>query len=99
MSQNPPIRESRVVLPTTLFRGAQQLRIALVGMPTGGKTTLFQAVSSTAINQGELAGTQRAYRECRVQIGFDEANLVDLPSISSLHHLPHDDLVTLKYLL
>ena len=99
MNARPHIREGRVPLPSTLFRGERQLRIALVGMPNSGKSTLFQAVSSTAIHQGELTGTHRDYRECRVQIGFDEASLVDLPNITSLHHLPHDDLVTLKYLL
>ncbi len=68
-------------------------------MPNSGKSTLFKAVSSTAINTGQLAGTQRAYRECAVQIGLDEARLVDLPSIQSLNNLQHDDLVALQYLL
>ncbi len=91
--------EARVALRTPLFRGTRHLRIALVGLPNSGKTTLFKAVSSTAIHTGELAGTHRAYGECRVQIGLDEANLVDLPSIQTLHHLEPDDRVTLKYLL
>ncbi|MDV3238138.1 MAG: ferrous iron transporter B [Gammaproteobacteria bacterium] len=94
-----PSSEARVALRTPLFRGEKHLRIALVGLPNGGKTTLFKAVSSTAIHTGELAGTHRAYGECRVQIGLDEANLVDLPSIHALHHLEPDDRVTLKYLL
>ncbi len=82
-----------------LFRGERRLRIALVGMPNSGKSTLFNAVSSTAVYRAELTGTDRAYRECRVQIGLDEADLIDLPSIHTLHHLPHGDLVTLQYLL
>ncbi|MDA8259828.1 MAG: ferrous iron transporter B [Betaproteobacteria bacterium] len=88
-----------VPLRTPLFRGERRLRIALVGLPGGGKTTLFDAVSSTAPQRGELAGTHRVYRECSVQIGFDEASVVDLPSIHSLHHLAGDDLTALKYLL
>jgi ferrous iron transport protein B len=94
-----PPQETVVPLRTPLFRGERRLRIALVGMPNSGKSTLFKAVSSTSIHTGELAGTHRAYGECAVQIGFDEARVVDLPSIRSLHHLPHDDLVTLQYLL
>ncbi len=86
-------------LRTPLFRGPKRLRISLVGLPNSGKSTLFKAVSSTASEAGELAGTHRAYGECRVQIGMDEADLVDLPSIHSLHHLEPDDRVTLKYLL
>ncbi|MDP2825283.1 MAG: ferrous iron transporter B [Sulfuritalea sp.] len=84
---------------TPLLRGERRLRIALVGLPGGGKTTLFDAVSSTAPHRGELTGTHRVYRECTVQIGFDEASVVDLPSIHSLHHLEGDDLSALKYLL
>ncbi len=88
-----------VPLRTPLFRGARRLRMALVGLPGAGKTTLFDAVSSTAPHIGELAGTQRVYRECTVQIGLDEASVVDLPSIHSLLHLEGDDLSALKYLL
>jgi len=88
-----------VPLRKPLFRGERRLRIALVGLPGGGKTTLFDAVSSTAPQRGELGGTHGVYRECTVQIGFDEASVVDLPGIHSLHHLEGDDLLTLKYLL
>jgi ferrous iron transport protein B len=93
------VTEARVPLHTPLFRGDRRLRIALAGLPGGGKTTLFEAVSSTAPRRGELAGAHGVYRECLVQIGFDEASLVDLPGIRSLHHLEGDDLLALKYLL
>jgi ferrous iron transport protein B len=91
--------EALVPLRMPLFRGAKHLRIALVGLPNSGKSTLFKAVSSTNVQTGELAGTHRAYEECAVQIGLDEARLVDLPSIHSLHHLEPDDRVALQYLL
>ncbi len=93
------MNETTVPLRTPLFRGERRLRIALVGLPGSGKTTVFDAVSSTAPQRGELTGTHRVYRECTVQIGFDEASVVDLPSIHSLHHLEGDDLSALKYLL
>jgi ferrous iron transport protein B len=88
-----------IPLRTPLLRGERRLRIALVGLPGSGKTTLFDAVSSTAPNRGELTGTHRVYRECSVQIGLDEASVVDLPSIHTLHDLQGDDLSALKYLL
>ncbi len=91
--------ESAVPLRTPLFRGERRVGIALVGLPNSGKSTLFKAVSSASIFRGKLAGTQRTYGECAVQIGLDEARLVDLPSIHYLHGLAQDDLVTLQYLL
>ena len=94
-----PAAETVVPLREPLFRGARQLRIALVGLPNSGKSTLFNAVSSTAVRTGELAGTRRAFGECAIQVGFDEARLIDLPSIHSLHHLNRDDRVAVQYLL
>lgn len=91
--------EHTVAVRTPLLRGARRLRIALVGLPGAGKTTLFNAVASTAPQHGELAGTQQVYRACTVQIGLDEASVVDLPSIRSLHHPDGDDLSALQYLL
>jgi len=91
--------ESTFSIPNQLFRGDRRLRIAMVGMPSSGRDTLFQAVSSTSVFRGDLAGGGHGYRECRVQIGLDEASLIDLPSIQTLSHLPKGDLVTLKYLL
>jgi Fe2+ transport system protein B len=88
-----------VPLREPLFRGARRLRIALVGLPNSGKSTFFAAVASTSVQSGALAGTRRAYNECTVQIGLDEARVIDLPSIRSPHHLESEDRAALKYLL
>ncbi len=95
----PTPNSVQVPLPNPLFRGERRLRIALVGMPGSGKSSLFQAVSSTAVNTGELAGSQRVYGESRVQIGLDEASVIDLPSLHSLHHIKQPELATVQYLL
>ncbi|RMH60127.1 MAG: ferrous iron transporter B [Zetaproteobacteria bacterium] len=90
---------SKAQLIGPLFRGTSRLRIALVGRPDSGKSTIFHAVASTSIDQGYLAHTDKAYRRCIVQIGMDEVELVDLPSVSGLCNLRGDDLEGLKYLL
>ena len=88
-----------VPLREPLFRGKRRLRIALVGLPNSGKSTFFAAVASTVVETGALAGTERAYDECAVQIGLDEARVIDLPSVRSPHHLEFEDRAALKYLL
>ncbi|PJC71121.1 MAG: ferrous iron transporter B, partial [Zetaproteobacteria bacterium CG_4_8_14_3_um_filter_59_5] len=70
----------QVVLSGPFYRGSRRLRIALVGQPNSGKSTLFHAVSSTSIDHGHLRGTDAAYQRCHVQIGMDEVELVDLPA-------------------
>jgi len=100
MNRSPTVTgEAKITLSQKLFRGVNRLNIALVGMPGSGKSTLFQAVSSTAAVTGELSGSQRQYRESLVQIGLDEATIIDLPSIKSLHHIATPELATLKFLL
>ncbi len=91
--------EARVPLPERLYRGERRLRIALVGMPHSGKSTLFNAVASTSTFRGRMAGSDHGYGECRVQIGLDEADLIDLPGIASLSGLDPAGRGVLKYLL
>ena len=93
------IRTTRIPVRGPLYRGERRLRIALVGMPDSGKRTLFGAVASASVQSGALAGTARAYDECAVQIGLDEARLIRLPSIRSLRKLEAGDRAELKYLL
>lgn len=88
-----------VALHTPLRRGERSLRIALVGAPGGGKSTLFRAVQATSVRSAALAGSRHAYEECAVRIGLDEARLIDLPSLRSLRSLEPEDRATLKYLL
>jgi len=88
----------QAILSGPFYRGSGRLRIALVGQPNAGKSTLFHAVASTSIDHGQL-GSQAAYQRCTVQLGMDEAELVDLPAMRSLRGLGGDDLEGLKYLL
>ncbi|ATX83060.1 ferrous iron transport protein B [Mariprofundus ferrinatatus] len=88
-----------ITIHTHVYRGENRLRVALVGQHNSGKSTIFHAVASTSYRTGKLAGTQKPYAECPVQIGVDEVHLVDLPDINSLRNLTGADLEALKYLL
>jgi ferrous iron transport protein B len=94
-----PVTHTRTVLQRAFTRGDGPLRVALVGLPNGGKTTLFNTVASNAVQSGELGASQGAYQECTIHIGIDQVQLVDLPSITSLHEVSQAERVTLHYLL
>jgi len=90
---------SPITLYDHVYRGDHRLRVALVGPPNSGKSTIFHAVASTRYRTGKISGTHKPYAECAVQIGVDEIHLVDLPGLPSLRGLQGDDLEALKYLL
>lgn len=82
-----------------LFRGSSRPRIALVGLPRTGKSTIFKAASSTEVQQRRLAGSCAGYAECLVDVGLEEASLVDLPPLESLHDLSTSARAVFKYLV
>ena len=82
-----------------LLRGANRPRVALTGRLGVGKSTLFAAASSPVVRHERLAGIGGAYQECRVDIGLDQIELVDLPPIDSILHPDEHDHTVLKYLL
>lgn len=82
-----------------LLRGARRPRIALVGRPRTGKSSIFDAAASTEVEQRRLAGGTASYSECRVEIGLEEATLVDLPALQSLHDRSPEARAIVKQLL
>ena len=89
-----------IAIPHPLRRGQRRLKLALVGLPDSGKSRLFDAVASSAVVQQPFADGADHYRHCRVQIGLEEAQLLDLPSIHTLHGtLANAERATLEHLL
>jgi ferrous iron transport protein B len=92
-------KTASVPVPGVLLRGARRVRIALVGLPGSGTSTLFSAVASTAVRSGPLAQTGRTYEECEVDVGLDQARVTRLPRVRSLRDSSGSDRAALKHLL
>jgi len=92
-------RQAAIRLNQPLLRGTRRPRVALVGRPRTGKSTLFQAASSVAVQHERLPGQAGFYDECVVGLGLEQISLVDLPPIDTLHRLRESDRVVLMYLL
>ncbi|MCX7897155.1 MAG: ferrous iron transporter B [Rhodocyclaceae bacterium] len=81
------------------LRGGAPPRVALVGRAGVGKSRIFRAAASVAVQHERLAGIGPAYEECLVEIGLERISLVDLPAVDSLHDLSDESAIILKYLL
>jgi ferrous iron transport protein B len=60
------------------------MRIALIGRPNCGKSTLFNQVAGYRANTGNMHGTTVACAESRVRVGGEVLDLVDLPGTYTL---------------
>ncbi|MCC7008070.1 MAG: ferrous iron transporter B [Acidobacteria bacterium] len=63
---------------------ARQPRIALIGNPNTGKTTLFNRLCGVRAKTSNYPGTTTAVRVGRAAIGGDAADIVDLPGLYEL---------------
>ena len=60
------------------------MRVALIGAPNCGKSTLFNQVAGYKAATGNFSGTTIAYTESRVRVGGELIELVDLPGTYTL---------------
>jgi ferrous iron transport protein B len=61
------------------------VRIALIGQPNSGKSTLFNAVAGYRSLTSNFAGTTVEYARGRARVNGDVIDLVDLPGLYSLN--------------
>jgi len=74
------------------------LRIACVGSPNCGKTTLFNALTGLRAKTGNYPGVTVDRRVGRVLVPEGTVDLIDLPGLYSLHAIADDEAVALKVL-
>lgn len=86
------------VLPTTP-PPAGPLRVALVGNPNAGKTSLFNRLSGLRAQTANFPGTTVEHRRARITIGPTPIELIDLPGLYSLDATTPDEQVAREALI
>lgn len=73
-------------------------RIALLGMPNTGKSTLFNRLSGASARVGNWPGITVDLMSAKILMGGHIAELVDLPGIYDLHGFSDDEQVVRHFL-
>jgi ferrous iron transport protein B len=74
------------------------MRIALIGQPNCGKSTLFNQVAGYKAETGNFSGTTVSYTESKVRVMGDVVDVVDLPGTYSLAGTNPAEKEVIKYL-
>ena len=75
------------------------MKIALIGQPNSGKSTLFNAVVGYRSLTSNFAGTTVEYALGRSRVAGEEVELVDLPGLYSLTPANPAEICTREHLL
>ena len=75
------------------------MRIALIGQPNCGKSTLFNQVAGYKAETGNFTGTTVTFTESSVRVGGEKVELVDLPGTYTLAGTNPAERVANRYLL
>ncbi|HSI21755.1 MAG TPA: ferrous iron transport protein B [Methylophilaceae bacterium] len=73
-------------------------RIALLGMPNTGKSTLFNRISGASARVGNWPGITVDLMSAKILLGGHIAELIDLPGIYDLHGFSDDEQVVRHFL-
>ncbi len=75
------------------------MKIALVGNPNSGKTTLFNALTGSRQKVGNFPGVTVERISGQIDISGQRNTLVDLPGTYSLHPTSEDERIVASILL
>ena len=73
-------------------------RIALVGMPNTGKSTLFNRITGASARVGNWPGITVDLLATRILLGGDMVEVIDLPGIYDLHGFSEDERVVRRFI-
>src|SRR5574343_1792370 len=73
-------------------------RVALLGMPNTGKSTLFNRLTGASARVGNWPGITVDLLAARLPVGSHLVELVDLPGIYDLHGYAEDEKVVRHFL-
>ncbi len=73
-------------------------RIALVGMPNTGKSTLFNRLSGASARVGNWPGMTVELESARLLVGARMVELIDLPGLNNLHGFSEDERIARHFL-
>lgn len=74
------------------------LRVAFIGQPNTGKSSLFNRLTGLRQHVGNYAGVTVERKEGRCRLGDEEVLLIDLPGTYSLNALSPDERITVRAL-
>ncbi|NOT99082.1 MAG: GTP-binding protein, partial [Sideroxydans sp.] len=73
-------------------------KIALLGMPNTGKSTLFNRITGGAARVGNWPGITVELLTGKILLGGDMVELIDLPGIYDIHGFSEDEQVVRHFL-
>ena len=73
-------------------------RVALVGMPNTGKSTLFNRISGASARVGNWPGITVDLMSVKILLGGHIVELIDLPGLYDLHGFSDDEQVVRHFL-
>ena len=75
------------------------IKVALLGNPNAGKTTLFNALTGSTAHVGNWPGVTVDKKEGVFRRGDDEITVIDLPGIYSLSPYTPEEIITRNYIV
>ena len=75
------------------------IKVALLGNPNAGKTTLFNALTGSTAHVGNWPGVTVDKKEGVFRRGEDEITVIDLPGIYSLSPYTPEEIITRNYIV